>query len=271
MKSSIRMTTRLILVAFLIVFIVFIVTFLFPVLGARQRGRMTRFLARVSLWVLGIRIRCLGSVPDVGAAQTGWADSGVGYMVCSNHVSFVDIFALSAVIPVRFVAKREIASWPIFGMISRRTETIFIDRSRRRAVLEIADAMASAMKEGRNVLFFPEGTTGRGRGLLPFHANLFAAAIDARSPVLPVVLDYNEPEVVSYADRSLFEVMKAICGTSGLEVTIRVLSALESADRERRELCAETSRQMANALGVPDATAEQEKQRLQRMTRTTTS
>lgn len=263
--SSIRKAYRLTLVALLILLILFTVIVLFPLAGHAGRGRLTRTLARLSMRVMGIRVRVSGEVPDRSAADIGWASDGPGYMVCANHVTFVDIFALSSVLPVRFVAKREIASWPVFGLISKRTGTIFIDRSRRRAVLEIAEAMSGAMKEGRNVLFFPEGTTGTGEGLLPFHANLFAAAVSAEAPILPVTLRYTHKgettTLVSYAHRDLFTVLKDICTTPGLEVEIQVLPVLTSAGRDRREICAEASRVMSAALGVEDATALQEAKR----------
>lgn len=266
--TSIRKAWRLTLVALLILIILFTVTVLFPIAGNAGRGRLTRTLAKFSMWVMGIRVRVTGTVPDASAAAIGWASEGPGYMVCSNHVTFVDIFALSCVLPVRFVAKKEIASWPVFGLISKRTGTIFIDRTRRRAVLEIAEAMTNAMKEGRNVLFFPEGTTGTGEGLLPFHANLFASAVAAEAPILPVTLRYTKDgavtTLVSYAHRDLFTVLKDICATPGLAVDIQVLPVIEAVGRERRDICAEASRVMSAALGVEDATAALEAKRLAR-------
>lgn len=266
--TSIRKAWRLTLVALLILIILFTVTVLFPIAGNAGRGRLTRTLAKFSMWVMGIRVRVKGTVPDASAAAIGWASEGPGYMVCSNHVTFVDIFALSCVLPVRFVAKKEIASWPVFGLISKRTGTIFIDRTRRRAVLEIAEAMTNAMKEGRNVLFFPEGTTGTGEGLLPFHANLFASAVAAEAPILPVTLRYTKDgavtTLVSYAHRDLFTVLKDICATPGLAVDIQVLPVIEAAGRERRDICVEASRVMSAALGVEDATAALEAKRLAR-------
>ena len=128
--------------------------------------------------------------------------------------------------------------------------------------------MTNAMKEGRNVLFFPEGTTGTGEGLLPFHANLFASAVAAEAPILPVTLRYTKDgavtTLVSYAHRDLFTVLKDICATPGLAVDIQVLPVIEAAGRERRDICAEASRVMSAALGVEDATAALEAKRLAR-------
>ena len=168
---------RMAAVGIMILVILFILLVLFPLVGRKGRGRCVRRVCRVLMRVLGVRMTVRGAVPVAQSAECGVNGEGPGYMVCANHVSFIDIFILDAVLPCRFVAKKEIASWPVFGFIARGTGTLFIDRSRKRAVLEIADAMAGAINEGTNVLFFPEGTTGNGLELLPFHPNLFEAAV----------------------------------------------------------------------------------------------
>lgn len=249
-------------VVFLYTVLVFLfVLLLLPVLRDRSRASVMRFLARTLPAILGVKFVVKGRVPDEAAVLDG-RRSGPGYMVCSNHVSFLDIFVLHAVLPVRFVAKKEIASWPVFGRIASGVGTIFIDRSRRRAVLEVAEVMSKAINEGTNVLFFPEGTTGRGDKLLPFYANLFSAACESGCEILPVTVRYTlngeTTTLCSYADAPLFDVMKRIASTPGLGVEVTVLDAVSSFGRDRRELCAEVSRDMAAVLGVPDATAERD-------------
>ena len=179
---------RLFFVALYILLVVFFVLAVFPFCSAVQRGRWIHRLAGWVPAICGVRMTVKGRVPDQGACETGIHSGGTGDMVCANHVSFLDIFVLDAVLPSRFVAKKEIASWPVFGMISRGVGTLFIDRSRRRAVLEVAELMSSTMKKGENVLFFPEGTTGKGDVLLPFYANLFTAGPRAEAEILPVTL-----------------------------------------------------------------------------------
>lgn len=253
---------RLMLVALLILVILFIIYCVFPFVKGRRRGRVIR---RVSGWipaVLGMKVAVKGEIPDEGARLTGWADSGCGYMVCADHISFVDVFVMNALMPVRFVAKKEIGSWPVFGAITTGVGTIYIDRSSRRAVLDVAKAMCGAMQAGQNVLFFPEGTTGPGDALLPFHANLFAAAVAAEAEILPVAIRYTldgaTTTITSYKDLSLWEVLKRIVTTPGLACEVTILKPIPAAGRDRRELCLEASRVMSAALGVPDATAEHE-------------
>ena len=206
----------------------------------------------------------------VMGADGGVNGEGPGYMVCANHVSFIDIFILDAVLPCRFVAKKEIASWPVFGFIARGTGTLFIARSRKRAVLEIADAMAGAINEGTNVLFFPEGTTGNGLELLPFHPNLFEAAVRSGAQILPVTLRYTldgKPSgLVSYAgDVALFTVLKRILFTPGLGVEVTLLDPISVDGKTRQALCLEASALMSGALGVSDVTAEREEARRRRL------
>ena len=141
---------RMAAVGIMILVILFILLVLFPLVGRKGRGCCVRRGCRVRMRVRGVRMTVRGAVPVAQSAECGVNGEGPGYMVCANHVSFIDIFILVAVLPCRFVAKKEIASWPVFGFIARGTGTLFIDRSRKRAVLEIADAMAGAINEGAN-------------------------------------------------------------------------------------------------------------------------
>ena len=163
---------------------------------------------------------------------------------------------------MRFIAKKEISKWPIFGLISKHVGTIFIDRSSRRAIVDVVEVMDKHLARGENVLFFPEGTTGPGDALLPFYANLFSAAKPAEYngiEVLPITLKYSvngiPSTMPSYASRDLFTVLKDIVRTKNVSVEATILTPIKAAAYDRRTLCAETSRAMAEALGWPDATA----------------
>lgn len=250
---------RLLLLGFLVLGILFVVYCVFPFMQWRGRASVIKFLAPWIPAVLGIRLDIRGQVPDSFAAQKGRRKAGSGYMVCANHISFVDIFVLDSIMPVHFVAKKEIASWPLFGAITTGVGTIYIDRTRRRAVVEVADAMRSTLASGENVLFFPEGTTGPGDALLPFHANLFSAACTAGAEVLPIALRYTlkgeTTTIPSYADVSLFEVIKRIVFTPGISAEATILDPINAAQLDRRALNALASERMSAALGFPDATA----------------
>lgn len=252
-------SVRLLLVALLILFILLVVYCVFPFMTWRRRALVIKCLAPWIPAVLGIRMDVRGRVPDVFAAQKGRRSGRSGYMVCANHISFVDIFVLDSIMPVHFVAKKEIASWPLFGAITTGVGTIYIDRTRRRAVLEVAEAMRSTLESGENVLFFPEGTTGPGDALLPFHANLFSAGCAARAEVLPIALRYTlkgeTTTIPSYADVSLFDVIKRIVFTPGIVAEATILDPIDASMNDRRTVNALASERMAAALGFPDATA----------------
>lgn len=251
---------RFFCIALITLVLALFVVFVLPVLTDRARVRWIRRFAAACLAIFGVRFVLKGRVPQ-DIDEKGLVRGRPGYMVCANHISFLDIFALESFLPVRFVAKREIADWPIFGMIAKGAGTLFIDRSRKRAVLEMAETMQKSLEAGESVLFFPEGTTGPGDKLLPFYANLFAAGVAAQTRILPVAVRYvlkgETTTVPSYAGNTpMFEVMKRIVRTPGLSVEVNVLEPIDTVGKTRQEVCAIASAQMAAALGMPDATAE---------------
>lgn len=252
--------TKIVLYILLLIFCVY---FVLPFLGRDGRGRAVKRLAGMLPGMLGLEVVVRGELPDDPMLECGRVSSGVGYMVCANHVSFIDIFAIDSVLPVKFVAKKEIASWPIFGTIAKAAGTIFIDRSRKRAVLEVSEQMSRNLEAGGNVVFFPEGTTGTGEGLLPFHANLFSAAASSQAGIIPVALRYLQNGCVttkpSYADVSLLDVLKTLVREKGIVVEVNVLPVIDPAGMDRKTLALEASRVMSAALGVPDATLEKDR------------
>lgn len=110
----------------------------------------------------------------------------------ANHQSWLDIPVLGCILPVSFVAKSEVARWPVFGAMARGAGTIFIERGAFRT-RETIEAMKEQLQAGRSVLFFPEGTTYAGPEVGHFHARLFAAAVETGVRVQPIYLSYDEP------------------------------------------------------------------------------
>ncbi len=142
--------------------------------------RIVRFWHRGALTLLGIPLKTMGKPVEAPA------------LIVANHISWVDIAALGALCPGHFVAKSEIEAWPIFGWLARRAGTYYIQRGDRQASAAIAQRMTEALAHDQSVLLFPEGTSTDGRQVRPFHARLFAAAIDTGCPVQPVVLRYPD-------------------------------------------------------------------------------
>ena len=153
--------------------------------SAKLRGRCPHVAtrhghawARRMVSLLGVRVEVHGSPPSGPV------------LLLANHRSYVDIAALLAQRPCAFLAKAEIEEWPLLGAAARATHTVFVrreDKASRRA----ARAGALALLQ-RGVAFaaFPEGTTSRGPGALPFFPGLFELAAKQRIPVVPVAIEY---------------------------------------------------------------------------------
>ncbi len=97
-------------------------------------------------------------------------------LIASNHVSWTDIMVLGSLVDVKFIAKAEVADWPLMGYLARLQRTVFVERTRRRKSGEQAGEIASHLVNGEPLVLFPEGTTSDGTLPLPFKSTLFAAA-----------------------------------------------------------------------------------------------
>lgn len=151
----------------------------FPVLGEAQRQQAIRDWSTQALRILGVHLQVLGEPPLAGPL-----------LVVSNHMSWLDIFVLNASRPCRFVSKADVKHWPLVGELVAGSGTLFIEREKRRDALRVVHHMAERLQAGDVLAVFPEGTTGEGQGLLPFHANLLQAALATDSPIQPVGLVY---------------------------------------------------------------------------------
>lgn len=175
-------------------------------------------------------------------------------LVVSNHVSWLDIVALNAVVPSRFVSKAEVADWPIVGRMVTQAGTLYLTRERRRDAMRVLGLMAKGLREGHTLSVFPEGTTGTGHGVLHFHPNLLQAAIDAAVPVQPVALRYADPvhEVSPLAayvgDTSLLQSLWSVVSARGLVVHVHVLPLQATTHADRRALAALLQDQVGAAV-----------------------
>jgi len=109
----------------------------------------------------------------------------------SNHLGYLDVILLSALLDPVCVAKREIARWPVLGKLCRLFDTIFIDRKRKRDLPRVISEMAAAIDQGRTVVFFPESTSTPGTTVLPFKSALFEAGVRSAVDVHYATLSYS--------------------------------------------------------------------------------
>jgi 1-acyl-sn-glycerol-3-phosphate acyltransferase len=155
------------------------ITLLFPRWPQQRREATVQAWAVRMLAVLGIPLQVEGQAPRRGPV-----------LLVANHLSWLDILVLHAARHCRFVSKSDVRHWPLIGTLATGGGTLYIERAKRRDAMRVVHHMAESLKAGEIVAVFPEGTTGDGKALLPFHANLVQAAISARAPVQPVALRF---------------------------------------------------------------------------------
>jgi 1-acyl-sn-glycerol-3-phosphate acyltransferase len=187
----------------------------------------------VSLWSLTM-LACLGVSLRIQNAHS--SNTQHTALVVSNHISWLDILALQAATPVVFVAKSDIKSWPVLGWMVSLAGTCFIDRSRRTALRTVHSTLTAHLQKGQSVCIFPEGTTTDGKHVLPFHAGLLQAAIEAKVPVQPIRLNYSHHAAAYIDDLTLLTSLGNILLTPNLSVTVQTLPRLDSEGATRQTL-----------------------------------
>jgi 1-acyl-sn-glycerol-3-phosphate acyltransferase len=206
-----------------------------------RRHAAIRWWSAKVLRVLGVELMAKGS------ARPG------GSLLVANHVSWLDIASVHAVCPqARFVAKNEVKSWPLMGWLAAHTGTVFIERGSKRDAMRVAHQMAELLQQGQTVALFPEGTTSRNEALLPFHANLFQAAIVASAPVQGACIRYSQPGLRNspapefVGDMSLVRSLWQVARARDLSARVSFLISEGSRHADRRAL-AEHMRQEIQA------------------------
>jgi len=159
-------------------------------------SRLTRSFTLLLRTILNIKVTVIG---DEGQLERG------GYVIISNHVSYLDGFVLGSLFPVLFVSKKEVKSWPGIGPWTTICGTVFIDRQHKDKISLLVEEIKQKLKQEANILLFPEGTSTNGERMLPFQTAPLAAPLRNRSIIVPVTLAYTkiEEEPVSVANRDL--------------------------------------------------------------------
>lgn len=154
---------------------------------------LVREWSRQMLVIMGVERVVRGTPPAHGPL-----------LLVANHISWLDILVMNAAHPVRFVSKADVKSWPLLGSLVTGAGTLYIERDSRRDAMRVVHQMADSLRAGDILAVFPEGTTGDGQTLLPFHANLIQAAISVNAPVLPVGLGFVDGHTGQRSDAPLF-------------------------------------------------------------------
>jgi 1-acyl-sn-glycerol-3-phosphate acyltransferase len=194
------------------------------------QSRITRWWHRNIAKSLGVRVQVYGRPREQAT------------LFVSNHISSFDIAALGSVLPVRFLSKIEVSSWPLIGWLATRAGTLYIPRGGRQAAVDANKAIAEALSMEHNVLLFAEGTTTDGN-LKRFHSRLMQSAVDSSAHIQPVAIRYPDPggskvhpAALYIGDMSFFDSTRRLLGARQLEVEIYFGETVSAVNKSRDEL-----------------------------------
>ena len=203
-----------------------------------------------------IRFWCkrLLSIFEISVEVTGLESNLVNqkkYLMVANHISWMDIIVIQSIKPCIFVAKSDVASWPLFGWVAQMTGTIFIKRDKISDIKKALKKMKRRLIK-RSVCIFPEGTSTNGRYLLPFKSNLFQSSIDTQKSILPLCLRYEQKNIYTdktafVDDMSLLDSIIKIKQEKDIRVVVEILQPIRPR-YNRKELASYTQEIIRNNL-----------------------
>ena len=186
--SALRAAWRLLLVVkltalgYLVVQVGSLVTLALPRRRARWRHLCFRWASRSLLAVMGAQVEHHGTPP------------APPFFLVTNHLSYIDILVLASRADAVFIAKSEVAGWPVIGSLCRSVGTLFVDRRANRDLPQVIAAIDRTLDGGQGVVLFPEGTSTPGEEVARFHPSLLEVAARAHYPVSYASLGYATPD-----------------------------------------------------------------------------
>ncbi|WP_417668340.1 lysophospholipid acyltransferase family protein [Roseibium sp.] len=193
--------------------------------GHPVQRRLPHFWHRAATRLVGIRVR------EIGRPETSRP-----LLIAANHASWVDITVVGSLMPLSFIAKSEVAGWPVFGLFAKLQRTVFVNRQRRSDTGKVTNAIAERMAEGDAMVLFAEGTSNDGNCVLPFRSALLGAATrsggeDQDVWVQPLSVAYHSlhglpmgrqfrPHVAWYGDMELAGHLWGIFRDGALDVVV---------------------------------------------------
>ena len=221
-----------------------------PISSKNNNLKLIKWWCGGLLHAFNIKVIVHGQVPTMDTRKV---------MFVANHISWSDIHAINSVIPLRFIAKSDIKSWPVFGYLVRKSNTIFVERGKRQEAGRIVVLTKDSLLAGDNVCFFPEGTTTDGTGngghgmnsgntnalqgppVLAFKSSVLQAAIDADASIWPIAIRYAHVDgsintQMAYAgDTTLVQSMQNVLRQQSPIVALHFLTPIPTAGQNRRD------------------------------------
>jgi len=182
-RASVRLF--LIIVLSLVVVPLLFLMSLLPSSFNSKSATIERLLARFWIWgisrIMGMKVQSKGDIPKAPF-----------FLVC-NHLGYVDTILFARHSPCVFVAAAEIRNWPLIGLLVRASGALFIDRNKPGDVLRINGLVSDALKKGKGVVVFPEGTSTNGSQVLPFRSSLLQPALEHCEVINYACISYQTP------------------------------------------------------------------------------
>ena len=208
-----------------------------------QQERIIRFWCKRLLSIFEINVEVTGLESNLVNQKK--------YLMVANHISWMDIIVIQSIKPCIFVAKSDVASWPLFGWVAQMTGTIFIKRDKISDIKKALKKMKRRLIK-RSVCIFPEGTSTNGRYLLPFKSNLFQSSIDTQKSILPLCLRYElkntyTDKTAFVDDMSLLDSIIKIKQEKNIRVVVEILQPIRPR-YNRKELASYTQEIIRNNL-----------------------
>jgi 1-acyl-sn-glycerol-3-phosphate acyltransferase len=221
--------------------------FRFPFTAQETKNKLIQNWSKRLLDIFGITLRL----------QNQEILPSTPYLLPSNHISWMDIHAINAFKPIRFVAKSDVEGWPVFGWMAKQLGTVFIKRDSARHGKHVASEVGDVLKT-QSVCIFPEGTSTIGEGVLPFKPNLFESAVIAQVPVYSLAITYQSresgarSEVTAFVgDMGLLGSMAKILRDRSLVVELSFIppsGASPEASKDRKWLALHSQEAISNHL-----------------------
>lgn len=185
--------------------------------------------------IAGIRLLSRGTPPDEGVLLT------------PNHQSYLDIMAMAALLPVTFVSKAEVASWPVLGLLLRRADQLLVSRNRAKDLVASVEGIADRLRGGHSVCVFLEGTTTGGDGVLKFHPSLLEPVIQGRLRVVPVAIRWGtsnpgitpSEDIAYWKNHNLVLHLWRLLGLNGIEAEVAFGVPISAEGWQRADLAVE--------------------------------
>ncbi len=221
--------------------------------GRDRRDRRGRRRDHAAIaWWSGVTVRICGLRP-----RTHGEPHPHPVLLVANHVSWLDIEVIHSQVGVGFVAKAEIARWPLVGYMAKAGESVFHHRGSGASQQQVVEALTERLCAGGSVAIFPEGRSGPGVPVMPFHGRLLAAAVAAGAPIQPVAIRFERAgryhHALPFGPREPFLInFLRILGEPPAEVHIHFLEPIQSAGMGRRDI-AQRSREAIAAIVERDA------------------